>query len=142
MRVHSKEGGGGRKLMIKPTSSSPLLPPGPVLVALFAFLCSSAHLSSLFPLPPSLRFQGPDWLTSNLSSQPSFQDYFKNLLPQSISPWSSLKKWGGGKGVCGGGRLNTVECQGFFLSPALLAICPPHSFSSCNGNSFVWRKLE
>lgn len=65
---------------------------------LFPFLSSS--------VPPLCRSRSVScltchWLTSNLSSQPLFQDYFKNLLPQSNSPWSSLENGEEVKGSVG-----------------------------------------
>lgn len=132
--------------MIKPASlSTP--PPHPsctkilVRTALFAFLSSSPH-----PPPPLRYIQAldcfPAWLSSGWRVVQHHNQHFLTILrtfyPNTVPPpgvhWSSREKV---KGVCRGGRLNTTDCQGFDLSPAPSAICPPHSFPHRNGNSFV-----
>lgn len=103
-REKGEDGVVDRKLMIKPTSLSSPFSPSPKLTALFAFLCSSAHLSSLFPSllssPPLHYFEAldcfPSWLTIGWLAVCHQNQHFRTILrtfyPNPVPLWGSMKK--------------------------------------------------
>lgn len=134
-----------RKLMIKPASLSnpPLL--SSCTQSSYCFVCFPRFFSSPPCLPPSLcYFEAliaflPDAPLADCHPNQHPKTILRTFYPNPVPPtWSSLKTSGGGEGVCGGGSLNAVNCQGFNLNSTPSAICPPHSFTHRNGNSFVW----
>lgn len=143
-----EENGGGGLQTGNPSSPPPCPPllPSPLssCTQSYCFVHFPLLTSIPFSLPPSLcYFEALDcfpaigWLTVCHRNQ-HFRTILRTFYPNTVPSWSSLKKWREGEGVCGGGTLNTIDCQRFDLSPAPSAIWPPHSFFHRNGNSFVW----